>query len=101
MSVDNNIAELDIDRFEKIALAHIDSIYRFALYMVHDDERAQNLMLYTYLRACKSPDRFDDRKTCRAWLLAMLNDAITDTSPILPGARGQDNQDNAGVARGE
>jgi RNA polymerase sigma-70 factor (ECF subfamily) len=100
MSVDN-IAKLGIDSFRTIALAHIDSIYRFALYMVHDDERAQNLMLYTYLRACRFPDIISDRTNCRIWLLAVLNDAITDTSPILPGARGQDNQDNAGVARGE
>jgi RNA polymerase sigma-70 factor (ECF subfamily) len=93
----SNIAKLDIERSEIIALAHIDSIYRFALYMVHDDEKAQSLMLYTYVRACRSPDRFNDRTSCRIWLLAILNDAITDTSPILPGARGRDNQDSASV----
>ena len=97
MSFDN-IAKLDIDRFETMALAHIDSIYRFALYMVHDDEKAQSLMLYTYLRACKSLETFDDRTSCRIWLLAILNDAIADTSPILPGARGRDNQDSASFA---
>jgi RNA polymerase sigma-70 factor (ECF subfamily) len=69
--------------------------------MVHDDEKAQSLMLYTYLRACKSPNRFDDRASCRIWLLAILNDAIANTSPILPGARGQDNQDSASVTMGE
>lgn len=94
MSFDNT-AKLDMDRFETIALEHIDSIYRFALYMMHDDERAQSLIFYTYLRACKSPDRFNDRTSCRIWLLAILNEAITAS---LPGARGRDNQDNAGVA---
>ncbi|MFC1715979.1 RNA polymerase sigma factor [Candidatus Poribacteria bacterium] len=97
MSFDN-IVKLDIDRFETMVLAHIDSIYRFALYMVHDDEKAQSLMLYTYLRACKSLETFDDRTSCRIWLLAILNDAIANTSPILPEARGRDNQDSASVA---
>jgi len=99
MSVDN-IAKVG-NKFEAIALAHIDSIYRFALYMVHDDEKAQSLMFYTYIRACKSPDRFNDRTSCRIWLLAILNDAIMITSPILPGARGRGNQDSASVAMGE
>lgn len=100
MPVDN-IAKLDIDRFEKIALAQIDSIYRFALYMVHDDERAQNLMLYTYLRACRSPDIISDKTSCRIWLLAILHDAITGTSPILFRARERDSQDIASVATGK
>ncbi len=92
--------ELDIDRFETTALAHIDSIYRFALCMMQDEEEAQKLVLYTYLKAYKSLDRYSGRKCCRIWLLAILNDVIAKTCPVLPGARGRDNQDNAGITVG-
>jgi RNA polymerase sigma-70 factor (ECF subfamily) len=87
-------AKLDRDKFDIIALAHLDSVYRFALYMVQDDEKAQNLVLYAYFKAYKSLDRFDDRTSCRIWLLTILNDAIAETNPILPEARGQDNQES-------
>jgi RNA polymerase sigma-70 factor (ECF subfamily) len=82
--------ELDIDRFRTTALAHIDSIYRFALYMIQDEEEAQKLVLYTYLKACKSLDRYSDKERCRMWLLAILNDAIMKISPVLPEAAGGD-----------
>jgi RNA polymerase sigma-70 factor (ECF subfamily) len=69
--------------------------------MVHDDERAQNLVLYTYLRACRSPDIISGRMSCRIWLLAILHDVITDTNPILIRARERYGQDIADVATGE
>lgn len=90
----NSEAKLDRDKFDTVALAHLDSVYRFALYMVQDDEKAQNLVLYTYFRAYRSLDGFNYRKSCRIWLLSILNDAIAETSPILPGARGRDSQES-------
>ena len=90
-------AKLERDKFDTTALTHIDSVYRFALYMVQDDEKAQNLVLYTYLKAYMSPYRFKDRTSSRIWLLAILNDAITKTNHNLTEAEGRDSQDNSDV----
>lgn len=35
----NNETKLSRDRFNTMAFAHIDSIYRFAWYMVQDDKK--------------------------------------------------------------
>ena len=91
-------AKTDRDRFDTVSLAHIDSVYRFALYMMQDEEEAQKLVLYTYLKACKSPDRYGNGISCRICLLTILNDVIMKISPVFPRTAGRDNQDNAGVA---
>lgn len=75
MSV-NSEEKLNTDRFEKLALAHIDSVYRLALYMAGDEDNAQNLVRNTYLEAYRSFSRFEAETICKAWLLGILNDTF-------------------------
>lgn len=75
MSV-NSEEKLNTDRFGKLALAHIDSIYRLALYMAGDEDDAQSLVRNTYLEAYRSFSRFEAETICKAWLLGILNDTF-------------------------
>ena len=41
----------ETERFDEVALAHMDSLYRSALYMARNENDAQDLVQDTYLRA--------------------------------------------------
>jgi RNA polymerase sigma-70 factor (ECF subfamily) len=69
----------ETNKFQVVAHAHIDSVYRFALYMAGDESDAQNLVQNTYLKAYKSFDRFEEGTNCKAWLLAILNNTFMNT----------------------
>ena len=58
-------------RFEEIAMPHLDTLYRTALYMTGRREPAEDLVQDTYLAAYAAFDRFDGRYP-RAWLLTIL-----------------------------
>ncbi len=66
-------------RFEEVALAHMDSIYRSALYMARNENDAQDLVQDTYLRAYKFFDKFQEGTNCRAWLLRILRNTFVNT----------------------
>ncbi len=57
------------DTFEAAALAHMNSVYRLALYMAGNEDDAQNLVRNTYLKAYKSFSRFEAETICKGWLL--------------------------------
>ena len=67
------------DRFEEVALAHMDSLYRSALYMARNESDAQDLVQDTYLRAYKFFDKFKEGTNCRAWLLRILRNTFVNT----------------------
>ncbi|MFC1718758.1 sigma-70 family RNA polymerase sigma factor [Candidatus Poribacteria bacterium] len=67
------------DTFEKVALAHMDSLYRSALYMARNENDAQDLVQDTYLRAYKFFDKFKEGTNCRAWLLRILRNTFVNT----------------------
>jgi len=75
----NSEAISKTERFEEIALVHLDSVYRYALYMARDESDAQNLVQDTYLRAYKLFDKFKEGTNCRAWLLRILRSKFTYT----------------------
>lgn len=72
----NSEASVKTDTFETAALAHIDSVYRLALYMAGNEDDAQNLVRNTYLKAYKSFSRFEAETICKAWLLGILNNTL-------------------------
>ena len=72
----NSKAKPNIDRFQALALAHIDSVYRLALYMAGNEGDAQRLVQETYLKAYRSFRRFEAETICKAWLLGILNDTL-------------------------
>lgn len=67
------------ERFEAVALTHMASIYRSALYMAKDESDAQDLVQDTYLRAYKFFDKFEEGTNCKAWLLKILRNTFINT----------------------
>ncbi|MBM3212111.1 sigma-70 family RNA polymerase sigma factor [Candidatus Poribacteria bacterium] len=67
---------LKSERFQETAIKHIDSIYRFALYMAKNDNDAQDLVQDTYLRAYRFFDKFEEGTNCKAWLLKILKNTF-------------------------
>ena len=67
------------DGFEAVALAHIDSLYRYALHMSRNETDAEDLVQDTYLRAYRFFDRFETGTNCKAWLLTILKNTYINT----------------------
>ena len=66
-------------QFEAVALAHIDSVYRFALYMSKNKSNAEDLVQDTYLKAYRFFDKFEAGTNCKAWLLTILRNTFINT----------------------
>ena len=64
--------------FDKVALAHLDAVYRAALWMTRNQHEAEDLVQETYLRAFRSFHRFEQSTNCRAWLLKILSNLNID-----------------------
>lgn len=69
-------ADSKSDRFAASAIAHIDSIYRFALYMTGDERDAEDLVQDTYLKAYRFFDKFREGTDCKAWLIVILKNTF-------------------------
>ena len=62
------------DEFEKLALPHLDAVYRMAMHLARDSNEASDLLQETYLRALKVADRFEERGGgVRQWLFKILH----------------------------
>jgi RNA polymerase sigma-70 factor (ECF subfamily) len=59
-------------RFEAIALPHLDTIYTAALRLARNPDDAKDLLQETILRAYVFFDQFAPETNCRAWLLTIL-----------------------------
>ena len=64
-------------RFEAVAVPHLADLYRFARQLA-DEQRAQDLVQETYLRAWKYFDSFQAGTNCRAWLFRILHNIWRD-----------------------
>jgi len=76
----NSEVSVKTDTFETAALAHMDSIYRLALYMAGNEGDAQDLVRNTYLKAYKSFSRFEAETICKAWLLGILKNTFVGSA---------------------
>lgn len=64
-------------RFEREALPHLDALYRFALSLTGGDApRAEDVVQDVLLQAWRSWHTFEPGTNCRAWLMAILRNAI-------------------------
>src|SRR3954471_24823791 len=93
--------------FEAEALASLDSLYRTARRLTHDEAEAEDLVQDTYLKAFRAADRFQAGTNLRAWLFTILHntarnrardrarDTVTADSEIVDRA-----DDSAGVWAG-
>ncbi len=81
----STLAPLDVgpnggsDRFNVEALAHLNSLYNFALKMVKDGQDAADLVQETYLRALRFRHRFQPGTNLRAWLFKILRNVFVDS----------------------
>lgn len=60
-----------IERFEAVALPHLDAAYTLARYLMRDDVAAQDVVQEAFLRALKYFDRYRGGDA-RAWVLAIV-----------------------------
>src|SRR5580700_1906676 len=64
---------LDSNEFERLALEQSDMLYRIALRLTRDSERAQDLVQETYLRAIRGRKGFQlESFGIRPWLVRIL-----------------------------
>lgn len=65
------------DRFERLCLPHLDSVFRVARRLARDESEADDLVQETYVRAFRAFDRFELREHgVRPWLLKILHNAF-------------------------
>jgi RNA polymerase sigma factor (sigma-70 family) len=67
----SGMSAVDIDRFERIVLVHLDSAYTLARYLLHDEHDAQDVVQDAALRAMRHFDGFRGGDA-RAWLLTIV-----------------------------
>jgi RNA polymerase sigma-70 factor (ECF subfamily) len=66
--------KLTSDQFEKLALEHMDMLYRIARRLTRDGTAAEDLVQETYLRAFKSRDGFELQEFgIRPWLVRIMH----------------------------
>src|SRR5262245_51421273 len=66
--------KLSSDQFEKLALEHMDMLYRIARRLTRDPNTAEDLVQETYLRAFKSRDSFELQEFgIRPWLVRIMH----------------------------
>jgi RNA polymerase sigma-70 factor (ECF subfamily) len=66
--------KLPRDEFERLALEHLDTLYRVARRLTHDANRAEDLVQDTYLRAMRAGDTFELQQFgIRPWLLRIMH----------------------------
>lgn len=61
------------DEFQRMALVHLDAVFRVAYSFVRNATRAEDLTQQTFLEAWRSFHRFDRSLSCRAWLYGILH----------------------------
>lgn len=64
------------ERFEREALPHLDSVYRFARTLARDEAEADDLVQETYLKALAAFDSFREGTNCKAWLFRILRNTF-------------------------
>lgn len=64
--------------FEKIAMVHIDAVYRAARALSGTKETSDDLVQATFLKAFENFGSFKSNTNCRAWLMRILRNTWID-----------------------
>ncbi len=59
-------------RFETLAKAYSNDLYRFAYWLCGNPSIADDLVQETFLRAWKALDKLEDEKKAKSWLITIL-----------------------------
>jgi RNA polymerase sigma-70 factor (ECF subfamily) len=71
------MASADDTSFERLALPHLDTVYRVARRLTRHDHEAEDLVQETYLKAYKAFETFEVREFgIKPWLLKILNNTF-------------------------
>ena len=62
--------------FSKFYKANIDRIYRFVFFRVQDQETAEDLTSEIFMKALRSFDKYDVKKSKSAWLYAIARNHL-------------------------
>jgi len=65
-----------LERFQKEALVHIDSLYNTAYQLTRNRADAEDLVQETYLKAYRSFGRFETGTNCKAWLFKIMRNTF-------------------------
>jgi RNA polymerase sigma-70 factor, ECF subfamily len=63
--------------FEEEALPHLPELFRFAMWRLRDRAAAEDLVQETMFEALRSFHRFRRGTNCRAWLVTIMNRALS------------------------
>jgi RNA polymerase sigma-70 factor (ECF subfamily) len=64
--------------FAEEAMSHLDTLYRGALRLTRDPDRAQDLVQDTYVRALRYQASYQPGTNMRAWLFAIMRNLFWD-----------------------
>ncbi len=68
---------MEREAFEKLALDHLEAVYRLALQLVRHPDEASDLVQETYLKALRVAERFEEQGGgIRPWLFKILHNVF-------------------------
>ncbi len=66
------------ERFEELALPHLNSVYRAAVAVCRRSDEAEDLTQLTFVRALEHFDAFEPGTNCKAWLFQIMRNLWID-----------------------
>lgn len=75
---DLETARCGSDRFNREVVAHLNSLYRFALRKTRNQQEAEDLVQDTLLRALEFQHRLQPGSNCRAWLFTIMHNLFVN-----------------------
>jgi RNA polymerase sigma-70 factor (ECF subfamily) len=87
------------EEFERVALVHLDALYRLALRLTRNRAEAEDVVQEAFLRAFRSFHRFNPGTNCRAWLFTILRNVFLNR--VRMQGREVPEQDMDGLDRAE